>query len=79
MKNEILNNIIERGAYIWGKEASTLGPDTTFDEMNAKSSHISQLAIFLEDKYDIEIPYMGFKRSKTLGEAAEFIQSLLDQ
>lgn len=79
MKDEILGNIIERGAFIWGKDALALGADTTFDEMNAKSSHLSQITVFLEDKYDVEIPYMGFKRCKTLGEAAEFVQSLLDQ
>ncbi|WP_270296586.1 acyl carrier protein [Eggerthella sinensis] len=79
MQEDILGKIIERGAYVWGKEEADLGADTTFDEMNAKSGHISQITTFLEDEYDIEVPYIGFKKCKTLGEAAGYVADLLDE
>ena len=79
MKEEVLSKIIERGAYIWGKDASELSADTTFDEVGAKSGHISQITTFLEDEFDIEVPYIGFKKCKTLGEAADYVVDLLDE
>lgn len=79
MKDEVLAKIIERGAYIWGKDPSELDADTTFDEMNAKSGHISQITTFLEDEFDAEVPYIGFKKCKTLGEAADYVVDLLDE
>lgn len=79
MNDEILAKIIERGAYIWGKEESDLSADTTFDEVGAKSGHISQITTFLEDEFDIEVPYIGFKKCKTLGEAAAYVADLLDE
>lgn len=79
MKDEVLAKIIERGAYIWGKDSSELDADTTFDEMNAKSGHISQITTFLEDEFDAEVPYIGFKKCKTLGEAADYVVDLLDE
>lgn len=79
MRDEILNKIIERGAYIWGKDTSELNAETTFADMNAKSGHISQITTVLEDAFDIEVPYMGFKRCKTLGEAADFVADLLEE
>lgn len=79
MHDEILAKIIERGAYIWGKEESDLSANTTFDEVGAKSGHISQITTFLEDEFDIEVPYIGFKKCKTLGEAAAYVADLLDE
>ena len=40
---------------------------------------ISQMTTFLEDEFDIEVPYMQFKRNKTVGEAAEFVTELLEE
>lgn len=79
MKEEVLSKIIERGSYIWGKDASELSSDTTFEEVGAKSGHISQITTFLEDEFDAEVPYIGFKKCKTLGEAAEYVFGLLDE
>ena len=78
MRNEILQKILEKGAYLWGKAEGELGEGTTFAEVNAKSGQLSQMTTFLEDEFDIEVPYMGFKRCKTLGEAADYVAGLLD-
>lgn len=79
MYDQVLSKIIERGAYIWGKDASELSADTTFEEMKAKSGHYSQITTFLEDEFDAEVPYMGFKKCKTLGEAASYVVDLLEE
>lgn len=46
------------------------------EDLAAKSLSIAQLMNVLEDEFDIEIPYMGFKRCATLAEAAEYIRKL---
>lgn len=79
MKEEILAKIIERGAPLWGVDGASLNGDTTFEEMNAKSVHYSQITTFLEDEYDVEIPFMNFRRKKTLGEAADYVLELVEE
>lgn len=79
MEEKILKKIIERAAGIWAVDSSTLNGDTAFADMSAKSVHYSQITTFLEDAFDIEVPYMNFKRCKTLGEAAQYVAGLMDE
>jgi acyl carrier protein len=79
MSDEIFNKLAERCAYLWGVDASAITPDTTFAEHNTKSTQISQMTTYLEDELDCEVPYMQFKRCKTVGEAAAFVADLLDE
>ena len=79
MKEDVLKKIIERASKIWGVEVSTLNENTEFTSMNAKSTHYSQITTYLEDEFDIEVPYMNFKRCKTLGEAANYVVDLLEE
>lgn len=44
--------------------------------MNAKSAHISMITTALEDAFDVEVPYLKFRRCTTLGEAAEYVAGL---
>lgn len=79
MREKVLKKIIERASRIWGVEESELSDNTLFADMNAKSTHYSQITTYLEDEFDIEVPYMGFKRCKSLGEAADYIVDLLEE
>lgn len=79
MKEKVLEKIIERASKIWGVEESALKEDTLFADMNPKSAHYSQITTYLEDAFDIEVPYMNFKRCKTLGEAAEYVVELIEE
>lgn len=79
MSDEIFAKIAEKCAYLWGVDASTITADTTFEEHNTKSVMISQITTYLEDEYDCEVPYMQFKRNKTVGEAAEFVAELIEE
>lgn len=78
-KNEILEKIIQRAAHIWGVAPESLNADTTFASMNAKSAHYSMITTTLEDAYDLEIPYLKFRRCETLGAAAEYVASLEEE
>ena len=79
MNKEVFEKLVERCAYIWGIEATGITADTTFAEHNTKSTQISQMTTFLEDEFDIEVPYMQFKRNKMVGEAAAFVSDLLEE
>lgn len=79
MREEIIAKIIEKGAYLWGKDVAELNENTTFAEVNAKSVHISTITTYLEDEYDCEVPYIGFKKCKTIGEAADYVLELVEE
>ena len=78
MREEIISKIIEKGSYLWGIDVVDLNENTTFAEVNAKSGHISSITTYLEDEYDCEIPYIGFKKCKTIGEAADYVLELVE-
>lgn len=79
MNEQVLVKIIERGSNIWGIDAGELNADTEFADMNPKSTHYSQITTYLEDEFDLEVPYMNFKRCKTLGEAAQYVVDLMEE
>ena len=79
MEQKVFEKLVEKCAYLWGVDADTITPDTTFEEHGTKSVQISQMTTFLEDEFDCEVNYMQFKRNKTLGEAAAFVAELLDE
>lgn len=78
MREEILEKIIDRASALFGIDKDTITQETTFEECKAKSVHISQITTYLEDEYDIEIPFMNFRRQKTFGEAADFVLDLIE-
>ncbi len=77
-RSEILEAIIERISAILGSDAATLSENTEFSSLDLKSVNYSQLTTYLEDECDIEVPYMEFKRNKTLGEAADYMVELIE-
>ncbi len=79
MKTDVLNAIIERASQIWERNQEDLGEETAFVEFEPKSAHYAQMTTYLEDKYDLEVPYMKFKRCKTLGDAADYVVELLEE
>ncbi len=78
MKEDVISKIAERLAAVLGKDAADFTADTLFEDLNLKSMNYSQLTTYLEEAFDVEIPYMDFKRKKTLGEAAEYVVSLVE-
>ena len=78
-RDEILEAIIERISMLIGIEADSLTEDTVMDSLEMKSVNYSQLTTYLEDECDVEVPYMEFKRKKTIGEAADYIVELVEE
>lgn len=79
MNKEILELIINRAAEVFGLDADTLSGETQFEkDLQAKSANIVLITTVLEDAYDVEIPYMEFRRKKTFQEAADFIEELVE-
>lgn len=78
-REEIFRKLAERAGPLFGKEPQALSEDTAFvADLNAKSVHYSQITTYLEDAFDVEIPYMTFRRKSTLGEAADYVAELLE-
>jgi acyl carrier protein len=76
---EVLTKIIEAAAQLFGKDPSELGADTNFvEDLAAKSVNYVQIIAVLEEEYDVEIPFISFRRNKTFGEAAAYVQELCE-
>jgi acyl carrier protein len=79
-KQQVVEKIVERVCEIFGKEKSEVGETTRFvEDLGAKSGNLSQITTFLEDEFEVEIPFMEFRRKKTISEAAEYVLSLVDE
>jgi len=78
LRDQILEKIIQRAAVAFKKSPSELSADTKFvEDLKAKSVNYVQIITVIMDEFDVEIPFMEFRRKKTLGEAAQFVASLL--
>ena len=74
IRREVKRKLIERAAGVFGVAAASLSDLTRFaEDLNAKSTQITQITTFLEDEFDTEIPFMDFRRKETFGEAIDYI------
>lgn len=73
-------NIIEKiGEYLASFAGDGEFPETAvYADLGLKSANYSQMINILEDEFDVEIPYMDFKRCKTVGESADLICKIID-
>jgi acyl carrier protein len=77
---EVLQKIIERASALFKMDASSLSAETRFiEDLKAKSVNYVQIISILEEEYDIQIPFMEFRRKKTFGEAAEFVMGIIGE
>lgn len=80
LKEEILEKIIARASQIFKKAPEELKAETSFvDDLKAKSVNYVQIITILADTFDVDIPFMEFRRKKTLGEAAAFVAQLMGE
>lgn len=79
LREQVVQKIIERACVLFGKTPDELSENTHFgSDLGAKSGNVSQMTTFLEDEFDVEVPYMEFRRKATIGEAADYVVELLD-
>jgi acyl carrier protein len=77
LRQEILEKIIEKSADLFHKTPAEFNAATRFSDLGGKSVDLVKLISVLEDKYEVEISFMEFRRKKTFGEAAHFVAGLL--
>ena len=70
--------MINRAADVMKKDSSELNESSSFEELGFKSGNYVQVTTVLEDEFEVEIPYMDFKRRKTFGEAAAYVEELIE-
>ena len=79
MEDQVFETLAARCAYLWDVDVATVKPETTFEEHDTKSGDISKMTTYLEDEYDVEFPYLGFKKNKTVGDAAAWVAGLREE
>jgi len=77
-REQIVEKIKERVCVLFDKKPEELDESTSFIELGAKSGNVSQMTNFLEDEFDVEVPFMEFRRKTTIGEAADYVVELLE-
>ncbi len=78
IREEVVEILKQKAAEVLAVDPQTLDENTRFDEdLHAKSVNFVQFTAALEDEYDVEVPFMEFRRKKTFGEAGDYIDSLL--
>ncbi len=78
MENQYLEFILQEAKRVFTRE--DIIAETRFKaDLNAKSLSIAQLMNAIEDEYDVEVPYMEFKRKESIAEAAEYVKTLVEE
>jgi acyl carrier protein len=78
-KQQVVEKIVERVCEIFGKQKSDVNETMRFvEDFGAKSGNLTQITTFLEDEFEIEIPFMEFRRKETISDAAEYVLTLID-
>jgi len=76
-RNEVIELLINAAVRIMHVDGAALSAETRFTEdLKAKSTDIVKFTVALEDEYDVEVPFMAFRRCKTFGDAADYISEL---
>ncbi len=79
LRTQITRELTERAAPLFQKKPEEITEEMRFvDDLHAKSVHYSQITTYLEDKFNVEIPYMAFRRKATIGEAVDYVLTLCE-
>lgn len=79
LRQEILEKLVTRAAPLFGVSPEKITEDKRFvEDFNAQSVQYSQITTYLEDCFDVEIPYMNFRRKATIGEAVDYVLQLCE-
>jgi acyl carrier protein len=80
IRDEVVQALSEKAAYLFNRDVSEFGPETRFiEDLNVKSVNVVQFSALLEDMYDVEVPFMEFRRKKTFAEAADYIAKMFGE
>lgn len=76
MREEILTFLLQNCAEVFN--ATNLTTATSFSDLGATSVQMVQLATAMENEYDVEVPFMDFIRQSNIGNAVDYLVSLLE-
>lgn len=80
IRDEVIEILAKKAAQLFGVDPSTLNADTRFiEDLNCKSTNFVQFSAALEDEYDVEVPYMEFRKKATFGEAGDYIGAMFGE
>ncbi len=75
-RSNVFEKIVERLTAMVGARDYT--EQTAFADLGLKSVNYSSMINVLEDEFDVEIPFMEFRRKATIGEAVDYICQQID-
>ena len=76
-REEVIGLLIQTAVTLFGADAGALSGATRFEEdLHAKSTDIVRFTTALEDEYDVEVPFMAFKRCATFADAADYLSEI---
>ncbi len=79
LKEQVRSTMYEAVSSAMDKPVEELADDTQLiADLGAKSVNFVRIISVLEDEFDLEIPFMEFRRKKTLGEAIDYIVQLFE-
>ena len=76
-RSNVYEMILERLTAMLGPK--DYNEDTKYADIGMKSGNYSSMITALEDEFDVEIPFMQFRRKATIGESVDFVCELLDE
>ena len=76
-RSNVLNLIIERLNAMLG--AGEYNEETKYADIGMNSGNYSAIITLLEDEFDVEIPFLQFRRKLTVGESVDYVCELLDE
>lgn len=75
-RQTVYKKIIDRIVAVLGE--GDYSESTEYANLGLKSANFSQMITYLEDECDVEIPFMEFRRKRTIGESLDYIMSLIE-
>ena len=79
VKEQVSSTMYAAISAAMSKPAEELSDDTQLiADLGAKSVNFVRIISALEDEFDLEIPFMEFRRKRTIGEAIDYIVQLCE-
>ena len=79
VKEQVSSTMYAAISAAMNKPAEELSDDTQLiADLGAKSVNFVRIIGALEDEFDLEIPFMEFRRKRTIGEAIDYIVQLCE-
>lgn len=76
---EVREKLVGRAAQLLGKNPEEITDEMALEaDLGLKSTQITQITTYLEDEFDVEVPFMNFRRQKTIGGCVDFVVDILE-